>query len=197
MIPNITLTEKEQELGHLVLIVSNVSNVPRGILTTAEKKYLKAQVLTFKQNIVSFNRLSHWVFFFVTKETTDLSQRLEASRKAGDTVAGQLNSQKATRVTIFDVEGNSAEILAFAEGMALGSYQFLKYKKEKEKENSLKEIEIYSKSPEEMRNAACLPDRRGFGIEHLNILLQAVGFCRDLINEPNSYLTARVFSREV
>jgi leucyl aminopeptidase len=100
-------------------------------------------------------------------------------------------------------------VLAFAEGMALGSYQFLKYKKDRENENTLKEIEIYSKALEECcgdlpeADSASLPVhaggagiRRASCITDLNILLHAVAQCRDLINEPNSWLTATVFSKE-
>jgi leucyl aminopeptidase len=184
MIPSITLTNKEQELGHLVVILSKFSKLPAGIFSAAEKTYLKNQVETLKQEVVSFNRLSFWVYVYFIKEEKDRSKRLEASRKAGDKVAGLLNSQKATRVSLFDAEGKGDELLAFAEGMALGSYQFLKYKTDKEKQNTLQDIEIYSEALEEIR------------VSRLNILLEAVVACRDLINEPNSHLTATVFSKE-
>ncbi len=184
MIPSITLTNKEQELGHLVVILSKFSKLPAGIFSAAEKTYLKNQVETLKQEVVSFNRLSFWVYVYFIKEEKDRSKRLEASRKAGDKVAGLLNSQKATRVSLFDAEGKGDELLAFAEGMALGSYQFLKYKTDKENQNTLQDIEIYSEALEEIR------------VSRLNILLEAVVACRDLINEPNSHLTATVFSKE-
>jgi leucyl aminopeptidase len=125
------------------------------------------------------------------------------SRKAGDKVAGMLNAQKATRVVLFDTEAAGNVVLAFAEGMALGSYQFLKYKKDRENENTLQEIEIYSKALEESENEhpvsphSSLVTRHSSLIANLNILLSAVSLCRDLINEPNSYLTAAVFADEV
>ncbi|MFZ4521618.1 MAG: leucyl aminopeptidase family protein [Bacteroidales bacterium] len=181
MMPSVTLTNKEQELGNLVVVVSKLSKVPAGIFSAAEKSYLQTQVESLKQDVVSFNRLSYWVYVYFIREEKDRSKRLESARKAGDKVAGLLNSQKATRTAIFDAEGKGDEVLAFAEGMALGSYQFLKYKKDKDKENTLQEIEIYSEDMEE--------------IEDINTLIQSVSLCRDLINEPNSYLTATVFSK--
>jgi leucyl aminopeptidase len=183
MIPSIVLINKEQELGHLVLIVSKFSKLPSGIFSSAEKSYLKEQVEKFKQEVVSFNRFSYWVYVYWLKDEQDKPKRLEAARKAGDRVAGLLNAQKAVRVALFDQEGNNDETVAFAEGMALGSYQFLKYKKDKDNQNTLQKIEIYSKTLTR--------------IPHLNILVEAVGRCRDLINEPNSYLTASVFAKEV
>jgi len=190
MIPTIILTHKEQELGHLAVIISKYSGLPAGILNKAEKTYLKTQVETNKQEVISFNRYGYWVYVYFIKEEKERSKRLEACRKAGDKIAGLLNAGKATRITIFDAIGQSGEVIAFAEGMALGSYQFLKYKKDKESANTLQEIEIYSKTLEEMQDPASR-------IQHLNILLTAVSLCRDLINEPNSWLTATVFSKEV
>jgi len=210
MIPSITLTNKEQELGHLVVIVSKFSKLPTGIFSAAEKTYLKGQVETLKQDVVSFNRLSYCIYVYFIKEEHDPSKRLEASRNAGDKVAGLFNAQKATRVTIFDTEPDGDLVLAFAEGMALGSYQFLKYKRDRENENTLQEIEIYSKTLEEpendpssLRPSSLVPRPSSFVTRHasrvteLNIVLEAVALCRDLINEPNSFLTATVFSKEV
>ena len=224
MVPFITVTNKEQELGHLVVIASKFSKLPAGIFSAAEKVFLKAQVETLKQDVVSFNRLTYWVYVYFVKDEKDLSKRLETSRKTGDKVAALLNNQKVTRVTIFDAESDGDVVLAFAEGMALGSYQFLKYKKDKENENTLREIEIYSKVLEESENDASVPGHSSFVIRHsslvtrhsslvtrhssfvtrhsslvtdLNILLEAVSRCRDLVNEPNSWLTATVFSQEV
>ena len=206
MIPSITLSNKEQELEHLIVVVSKLSKLPAGIFNSAEKKYLKNQIENHKKVVVSFNRFDYWVFVCFIKEEKDSSKRLESCRKAGDKMAGCLNAHKALRVAIFDAEGMCSEVLSIAEGMALGSYQFLKYKKDKENENTLKEIEIYSKALEEAgmaqpgadqgKNIPCDASRVIRPAE-LNILLNAVARCRDLVNEPNSHLTAVSFAEEI
>ncbi len=185
MIPSIILTSKEQQLEHLVVVVSKLSKLPSSIFSPAEKKYLKDQVENCKKEVVSFNRLDYMVFAFFIREEKNTSKRLESCRKAGDTIASCLNGRKAARVAIFDPEGLCDEVLALAEGMALGSYQFLKYKTEKEKENTLKEIEIYSDP--------MFSEQR---VAHLNIVLNAVAICRDLVNEPNSHLNATELAGE-
>ena len=140
MIPSIILTSKEQELEHLVVITPKLSKLPSGLFSSAEKTYLKEQVETIKQDVVSFNRLGYWIYVYLIKDEKDQSKRMEASRKAGDKIAGLLNAQKATRVAVFDTTGQPEEVLAIAEGMALGSYQFLKYKSHKDNENTLKAV---------------------------------------------------------
>ncbi|MDD4602926.1 MAG: leucyl aminopeptidase [Bacteroidales bacterium] len=186
MLPTITLTNKEQELGNLVIPVSRLSKIPAGIFTTSEKGYLKKQIDDFKQDVVSFNRLNYWVYLFYIKPEPDRFKRLESCRKGGCQIAGLLHQQKADKVTVFDPEGNNEEVMAFAEGLSLGCYCFLKYKTDKDEENKLREIELYSSNPPS-----------AIHITHLNILLEAVSRCRDLINEPNSHLTANGFARAV
>jgi leucyl aminopeptidase len=192
MMPKITLTSREQELENLVVVISKMSKLPAGLFKAEEKKYITDQVETRKKDVVSFNRLGYWMFVVFIKEEADFSKRLEACRKNGDQIAGTLNGFHARRVAIYDAQGLADEVLALAEGMALGSYQFLKYKKDKENENTLQEIEIYSKDMEENLHASRLTS-----IPHMNIIIDAVSRCRDLINEPVSHLTATVFSRAV
>jgi len=185
MHPVISLTAKTQQIDNLVLVLSGMQSLPRGLFTNAEKEYINQHKEDRKKEIISFNRLDYWIYLYFIKKDDEKTKLLEECRKAGDQVAKCLNDHKARRIVVFDTEARAQEILAFAEGMALGSYQFLKYKKDKKDKHSLKEIQIYSGAINQA------------SIHHLNILINAVYQCRTLINEPNSYLSAPVFAREV
>lgn len=185
MHPRLSLTSKSQQIENLVLLHTGDDSYPPGLLTKAEKDYIQVQKIEHKKNLVSLNRLNFRIFIYFSKQEQDHYKRLEECRKAGDQVACCLNDHGEVKIIIYDTGRKSEEVLAFAEGMALGSYQFLKYKNETKKENSLKEIQIYSDTIEES------------GIKKINILVDAVYRCRTLINEPNSYLTAVAFSKEV
>ena len=200
MIPSIILTSKEQELEHLVVVVSKLSKLPASIFSQAEKKYIREQVETHKKELVTFNRLDYQVFVCFIREEQEPPVRLEACRKTGDRIAGFLAEHKAGRAAIFDAANLPGEVLAVAEGMALGSYRFLKYKQDKEQDSTLREIEIYSKALEdagdehEGQHHAFHVTRHS--IPNLNILLRAVELCRNLVNEPNSHQDATSFARE-
>ncbi len=204
MMPIITLTSREQELENLVVVVSKLSKLPAGLFSAAEKQYIADQVENRKKDVVSFNRLEYWIFVVYIRDENDHSKRLETCRKHGDKVADIMNNASARRVALFDVQGLISEVLAVAEGLALGSYSFLKYKTDKENINTLEEIEIYSKTlteniDEEVivpRPSSLVPPPSSL-VPRLNILIDAVSRCRDLINEPNSHLTATIFSEEV
>ncbi len=184
MVPSITLTTREQELGHLVVVADKLTAIPAGVLSTAEKNYLRTQSETLKQEVVEFNRLDYRVFICLVDRGKERAARLESARVAGDRIAGTLGAQNAERVTLFDTGRNSEETLAVAEGVALGSYKFLKYMT-KQEGATLQSIEIYS----DVLDAEI--------VATLAIRIEAVCLCRDLINEPHSYLTATVFAETV
>ncbi len=206
MVPSINITSQEQELEHLVTVVSKLSRLPAGIFSPAEKKYLKEQVEIHKKELITFNRLDYLVFVCFVRDEKDRSKRLEACRKAGDKIATALAERKAVRVALFDAEGLCDEVVAVAEGISLGSYRFLKYKQDKESDSRLEEIQLYSKALEEREPAGGeirgnSPGSRrasqSYSVGNINIILDAVARCRDLVNEPSSHLTATGFSDEV
>lgn len=116
-------------------------------------------------------------FYFFVKETTDL----EKMRVAGFHIRQKLD-KKATDITIV---GNGEITLALAEGLALSNYQFLKYFKDAdEREYTLENIFM-------------LGDLSAEEIQRMNNVIKAVFWARDMVNEPNSFLTATQLSKEI
>lgn len=121
-------------------------------------------------------KIGNSVAFFI-KENTDL----EKMRVAGFNIREKLN-KKVTQITLV---GNGASTLALAEGLALSNYQFLKYFKDaNEKEYALDQIFIHGAVSEK-------------DISKMNNIIKAVFWARDLVNEPNSYLTALQLAKEL
>jgi len=170
---------------NLVLLTSDVKNVDLKYLSKEEIKYAGQVIKDHKKEMVVFDHLGKWVIVQVIKEEKEDYKRLENCRKAGDSLASKLNELKAKSVVVMDVDGKEMETLALVEGIALGSYQFLKYKSDmKEKVNSLASVGIVSRVVKDEE------------IDRLNIITDSVNRCRDLVNEPVSHLTATVLSKE-
>lgn len=185
MLPVVSLTSKEQEVQNLVLVLNSLKKLPSGLFSADEKRYIALAKEERKMEIIPFNRIGYWIYVCFIKEEKSDAKRYENCRRNGNRVASLLNENRASGAVVFDVEAHGPEVLAFTEGMLLGSYQFLKYKTKKEKENTLSSIALYSDG---------VTDR---DVHHLNIVADAVHRCRTLINEPNTYLSATVFSGEV
>ncbi len=103
---------------------------------------------------------------------------LEAARLAGNELLRELRQYKLESVRIHNCCADN-RALAFAEGMALGSYQFLKYFTQPEKKaRILREIRLESSLATQAE------------ITELNALLEAIFLTRDLVNEPYSHQSA-------
>lgn len=110
---------------------------------------------------------------------------LEASRKAGNALNKFLNSQKIKEASLLNATTKAGLAAAFAEGIALSNYEFLKYKTKDKKEKSLAKLHVDAKSSD--KNT----------LDEISKLVTANFFSRTLINEPLSYLTATQLSKEI
>ena len=177
------LTGRKKSTDTNVYFVSNINKVPTTVVDANELKYIKAQHKKLKKDCIFINRLNNSIIVQVFEIKDTAHKTLESIRRSGDKLATFLNENKIEKVIIIDVENTNDKVLAFAEGMALSNYQFIKYKTDKEdKQNSLKEISIKARriNPK--------------ALQYLNIQVDAVYKCRDMVNEPVAYLNAEKLS---
>jgi leucyl aminopeptidase len=160
---------------------------PTGLLEDhAEQAYVRERLVE-ETSFAVLNRLDHLLVFQGLKDRdTPLNIRLESARKAGFELHKQLVDHKVEAVTIINEGVEAEESVAFAEGLALTNYQFLKYlSEERKKEHALKEIGLYDQK------------LSADHISKLENLVHAVYMTRDLVNEPLSFLTAEQLSAEI
>jgi leucyl aminopeptidase len=182
----INKTSRISKRDNLLFVTSDARKLNDKYLETAELKYVRSANKEYKKNQFAFNRIKKWDFVVIldTERTKDI--RLENYRRAGAKILKEINENKLHGVVVVDLDNRPDETLAFAEGLALSNYQFLKYKKEASKKmNSLNNIEIYSKNVTDSE------------IDYLNIVIDGVYKCRNLVNEPVIHLNAEKFASQV
>ncbi|HNW75773.1 MAG TPA: peptidase M17 [Bacteroidales bacterium] len=184
MKPKIVPVVKHEAAGCTVYLVSSPKDLPAGIFSKPELTYIRHRKEE-KADWIPFDRLGYWDFVQFIKEEKDLYRRLEELRKAGDRLQAFLNKHKVTGITISGPGNDPLVTLTFAEGVILGDYRFSKYKTTKDDSVTLEEIRICTDA---------LPVE---GIALLDAVTDGVYFARDLINEPNSGLTAGIFAHEI
>ena len=170
-----------------IYLVNDTSKLKTYGFSAEEINFIRVQNEKNEIKVFTFNRLNKWEFVqFIKKDDKDFTT-LEACRKAGDSMLSKINGNRTKTVNVIDTQDNSHGAISFAEGMALGNYQFNKYKKSKDAKksfNTLEKIFLVSK------NISIK------SIEEINILTEAVYKARDLVNEPVSYLNALKLSGE-
>ncbi|MDO9256515.1 MAG: leucyl aminopeptidase [Bacteroidales bacterium] len=187
MLPEIVKKSDFNKNETIIYLVSEISDLPIDSFDEKETEYISKRLAEKNQNTIILNKLGHIVVVYKlgTVEETTKDKLIEKYRKSGESLLGLFNDHKIENVCIIDSSHMPVETLAFAEGMVLGNYQFLKYRKDREeKESSLKTVEIVSSD---------LSDK---DISELNILCKAVYTCRSLINEPLSTLNAEKLAQD-
>lgn len=167
-----------------VILAKNIADFQKLGLSSRQQKYVKEQQERSPGQPVLINDLDSYTIAVLMPAKKD-HQLLEALRNSGGKTSKVLNGFKQAMAGVAAAGLKKNEVLAFAEGMALANYQFLKYKSDAAKErNSLRTINITSSE---------ITDR---DIDLLNISLKATCTARDLVNEPVIYLNAVQLAKE-
>ncbi len=165
-------------------LFKSVNDLKNFDLSKDELTYVRREI-KLKRKIIEVNRFKQKLVLVHLNHSGTKNQQYEAIRRQGYSTLTYFNKSKTRRLVISSSEQKEFT-LAFLEGLLLGNYQFLKYKKDAdEKENKLEEIDIYSKQIS------------ADDIDLLSIVTEAVYNTRDFVNEPLSALNAVKFSEEV
>ncbi|MFZ9943123.1 MAG: M17 family peptidase N-terminal domain-containing protein, partial [Bacteroidia bacterium] len=161
---------------HIAVVTTDIGSIDRRLLKKNELEFVRKEVKK-KSKLISVNQYSRHVFIcLVDVNGKDEHLVLEAYRRAGDSLTAALNRLKAGSVCVTSKE-SADEVCAFAEGMMLGNYQFLKYKSNPEN-NSLKKISVFATTIQQKE------------LDHTKTICEAVCHARDLVNEPVISLNA-------
>ncbi len=177
-------TESVSAKDNVILVGTAKTDFSKHGLSPEENAYVKKQVAA-EEHIINVNQYNRRIVVYIEDKKKEGFQTIEACRKAGSRVCGIMNTAKAESATIVDLTGNTENILAFTEGMALANYQFIHYRQDiKKVANSLKTINVHSKKV------------KAKDIEHLQIIVDATCKARDLVNEPVNHLNATDLAKE-
>jgi leucyl aminopeptidase len=183
---NIVLQNIVNEQDNRILLVPMGAD-PSSLFADKEQAAYVRKRLSNEKSMALLNRLDQMVIVKGLDEKNQTQNaKLENARKAAFELHPLLKEHGVTSVTVQNGGVGSEVCLAFAEGLALTNYQFLKYHtKRDEMKNPLVQINL---SDDHIRKEE---------IAHLNHLIESVYLARDLVNEPLSYLTAVQLSREI
>ena len=176
---------KLQLSEHAVFLCNKKTNLSSTGLTEKEIAFAKTQLDKNEKQSVVINQFNRVVIVQTAESKKQKYLTAENWRKAGANLVAVCNEFKISQIAVIDLLNDSETTLAFAEGLALGNYQFLRYKNKPEKEiNSLKTILVSSKKVKDK------------DLEYLQIIEEAVSKTRTLVNEPVSFLNAVQLSKE-
>jgi leucyl aminopeptidase len=173
--------KKASKLGandNVVYLITSEKEIPIKVFSKDEVAYIKKEIKA-EQKQIEINRLSNIIYVVVLEKGNDY-KAIEKARIAGSELAATLNKAKIKSASIIadtDVSG------AFIEGVALTNYQFLKYFSEK-KINTLKTIKAVGTI-------------KKIAVDEIQNTVNGTNYARELVNEPQSFLTATQIAKEI
>lgn len=168
-----------------ILVLCSPGNPPEapGLLSEG-REFLETKDRTSGKVYVYQQISRHYVFGFF--DPSDLTAgNIEKVRQCGVSAATLCKTQEYGEVSIYNSGIEPSFSLAAAEGIALGSYAFSRYRRKDE-------------SRKEVQKLVIVDDKLGKKqVEHHSALLEAVCFARDLVNEPPNVLTAEEMAKRI
>jgi len=167
---------EKQSVAKAFLILDR--NFPEEIsLNENETAYLERQLE--EQNLVAINRYNELILIVSGDNSRIYNQFLEQCRKSGNEISAILRKEKIGQIDLVISKDEPDGTFAMAEGLALGSYQFLKYRSPGSRMPwSLTQINFIGS------------DISADRLDRLTTLVEAVFMARDLVNEPASHLNS-------
>ncbi len=181
----ISLTQKNNQRDHLVILAEKETDWK--LLEQPEENIdiIRSQIKKDINQIV-IPSPSRMIFIVILEKKELKFQQDEGNRKEGFKTLSLLNKHKVSSVVIQNFSSSTDACILFAEGMALGNYQFLFYKKAAVKEqHALKEIRILDGAISKTE------------ILTLQSIIDSVYMVRNLVNMPVNYLNATDLANEI
>lgn len=147
-------------------------------LNESESDYVLKQ-LKDENDLVIVNRYNELLLIGFADHAKEKFQFAEHCRRRGNDISAVLRKERITEISVIVPDAHPGAAIDLAEGMALGSYQFIKYRSDTGKKPwQLEKISFSGNG---------LPDEL---IRQLSSMVDAVFIARDLVNEPSSHLNA-------
>jgi leucyl aminopeptidase len=165
-----------------IILLAQPEQISQLDLPAPAEAYLQKK-LTEKASLIPLNLFSHQLFLVHLADKPSNYYLSEKARNLGFEVYQILKKEKINSIQVQSFE-NEEFTLSFLEGLYLSTYQFLKYKTEKESP-PLQEIWLASSLVSQAQ------------LTEIEQVSEAVFQVRTLVNEPVLYLNAEKFSEEI
>jgi len=178
----LTAVQAKNTSPNLVVFIESEGIDALSDCLTPEELFFFRQAYQREVNSFFFPRATGAIWVKVLKGGKETAIAREDARLAGAEVVKEVLKYKVDSIAL-RTYGADHLLLSFAEGMALASFQFLKYlTKAEKKRHALQTIEI-----EGVHTGA---------VSELDALIEAVFHARRLLNEPFSYLSSPQLAQE-
>ncbi len=165
-----------------LLVAADMKVLSEHLSDEKEKLFVTGRLEEGKEGHVLLNRYDHFLWVVKVPQEGEVWERAEKLRNTAHRVVEEMAHLQVERVQVLDAGAGGDYLEAILEGLLLSAYRFDKYKTSNgdpsEECVRLGRVEVV---------AGSLPAGR---LQELATVVRAVGYARDLVNEPVSWLNA-------
>lgn len=175
----IKLNASNEAKSSNVIVLAN-ANSDLNKIAGINSDYLNSKIKS-DDNGMSFSSVNDQLIYavFANKKEDSSNQTLQDFRVLGSKATKAVNAEKLESLTVMaDASISTENVLAFLEGMCLENYQYLLFKTDKTKKNSLSALHVN------------VPGVSQENLTELENVVEATCFSRDIVNEPVITLNA-------
>lgn len=168
----------DQKASNIIVLANSESDLNK--IAEVQSSYLDKKIQN-EENSFSFSSVDNQLVYVVyaNKKADTTNQTFQDYRVLGSKLTKAINTEKLESLTVVSDSSISKEnVLAFLEGMSLENYQYLQFKTDEKKKNSLSSLNV---------------NIDGIGqneLTELENVIEATCFSRDIVNEPVITLNA-------
>jgi leucyl aminopeptidase len=171
-------TSSDQNASNIIVLAHSGSDL--NTIASIQSSYLNKKI-QIEENSFCFSSVNDQLVYavYANKKEESVNQTLQDFRVLGSSITKAVNAEKLDSLTLLaDASISNENVLAFIEGMALENYQYLLFKTDKKKKNSLTSLAV---------NVSGISQENLTELENVN---EATCFSRDIVNEPVITLNA-------
>ncbi len=184
MKPTIQLDTKSSKFDAQIILIDKKTNLNKCGFSKSEIANVQSWM---KKEIKNIPLTGHPLRIVQVLETKEPATRAhEELRKAGNSLLSQTNKFKCKIISVVNNSAVTRASYYIAEGLALGNYQFIQYKKDADKKsNSLQTIRITDANVSKN------------DVTELNAIVDASYKVKDMVNEPVNHLNAEGLAEQL
>lgn len=177
------------EQSSVLLIETSGKNLVQQMTKNPDKQvvsHVKSMIEKKSEEMIGVNLFTHHLLYFCPKSKADNDYKAkEIFRNAGNKLFNYCSQHEIEQLYISTHSLDPDLMYCLVEGLMLSSYQFNKYKSDKKEIKALQQISIIDGALEKKK------------LKELLSLHDAISACRNMVNEPVSYMNTKTFADEI
>ncbi len=176
--------DAKENQPNAIYLIADLSLLAQLPLSQQEQDYIRGGYDAKSKPSFTFNRYSYFEYVYIMEGGNSYAD-MEKLRREGDNACSFFTKEQQNSAVLYAPGTEPEAVLAFTEGLALGSYCFTHYKEKDDEKVRFSTLHVDSSEVSASQ------------LERLSNIVKAGFEVRDMVNEPVNVLDAKIFAQKM